>query len=266
MEKIFPKELEVYDILKVIPMKNEQIIVYYNGDNEHTLSFVHSKYPFELVQTIQFTIFDCILKIHELSNSKILIVFKKNMKISLSYYNQKGKEETKVEIDTLFSIINMIEIEKKFFFELKQKIVIYNPRTNQIESKLCFKDRITRIQQSFVHSNWFCVIFKTFFSIYDNDNFQQIFSFQHNLPYITNYLLLNNGTLLGLYDWKLQYVKNNKKHGHYHNNNFGSLISEDYNDLDEVEQSNNDHYYSDDEDFNEEGYDEEHYNSVDNIW
>ena len=60
---------------------------------------------------------------------------------------------------------------------------------------------------------------------YDKHNFQQICVFCHQLKFLTNFILLNNGTLLGFYDWNARYLQkriDKNVRNYYDDDNTGS--------------------------------------------
>ena len=70
---------------------------------------------------------------------------------------------------------------------------------------------ICRVKMDFPDEERFGLIFRDSLKIYTKRDYQQIFVFRHQLNFLTNFILLNNGTLLGFYDWNARYLSKEER-------------------------------------------------------
>lgn len=225
IKKIFPLNKELVSLSYMAVLKDKILFNYENrGHNKsgYKILFLSNKFPFKALNS--FNVPDSIHDIYGFNDGGFLISLKTNddKNMTLVFFNQKGEEEKRVELKYYYCILEIIEIEEKLFFQLYHKVVIYGLKTDQIETNFNFNERVISVKKSFSRKNWVCFVFKSWFCIYDINNLQQVFWFEHYLPYITNYLLLNNGTLLGLYDLKLEIVGDRQSDYRLYFNDFES--------------------------------------------
>ena len=210
-----------YKLDKIFKSRDENYSIHVLKDNQiriiedRVVKILSTAPPYNILKTVEFE--DHICEINDLFDGSTLVTIFDEVEdeYRLEYYNKEGKKEVNKTIhikrEESFSYLTQIDNKKIFWFWISDnKMIIYNLFSNQIETKIFFKDKICRFADNFPNEQKFSIIFKDSFCIYDKQTFQLIFTFQHKLMYLTKFILLKNGTFLGLYDWNLRYILKKK--------------------------------------------------------
>lgn len=210
LEKIYKSSDDDYSI-SVLDNKQIEIIDYINGRRK--LIILNSSPPYNIIKK-SILESDIDSSTYELFDGSKLVEVEDKKDFRLEYYNKDGTKDVNKTIHIKYEeyFYNLTQIDdRKLFWLMDNKMIIYNIFSNQIETTISFKNEICRFLHQFPNENHFSIIFKDSFCVYDNQTFQLIFTFRHQLKYLTNFILLKNGTLLGLYDWNLRFIHQKTK-------------------------------------------------------
>lgn len=182
-------------ILNIILLKNKQIltsslkkIIITNGSYPYLITNIIDKAPYY------------IREIKELQDGRIFY-FCIHEESKFNFYNIKTKEEKVIsnaerlldDSDYILEIKNGILV-----FSSLEYLIVFNTITAAIETIIKAKEEIINMPEILQEKNSFVVIYKDSFDVFNCHTFQTIFHFSSKSQFISYYLILGNGTLLGI--------------------------------------------------------------------
>ena len=193
------------EIMEILILRDNRILII----GETNLVFLKSTPPYKVTKKLNYS-GDFISQLWD--NRFILLNQGRDTVLTIDYFNENGNK-VNVYSKKLKAIIESFSIDKKgmLYLFFSKKIIFFNLLSNQIESNLTFNAMICRVKMDFPDEERFGLIFRDSLKIYTKRDYQQIFVFRHQLNFLTNFILLNNGTLLGFYDWNARYLSKEER-------------------------------------------------------
>lgn len=157
----------------------------------------NSKPPYNIIRKINFS-YLCIIQ--EISDGRIFIVYRNNG-CFMSICDSKNLETIKAirnDIKNINELRSASELSNNNIAVLKDNcLIIINPFTYQIETKMPLSKEIMRVSETLNMDNYFGLISYTSIDIISVHTFQIVLSINHQLSSnILDCCLLGNGTLL----------------------------------------------------------------------